>query len=45
MFDFTPPVTKLIAELKKIPGIGRKSAQRISFHLLKSGKQEALELV
>ena len=44
MFDFTPPVTKLISELKKIPGVGRKSAQRMTFYLLKSGKQEAIEL-
>lgn len=44
MFDFTPPVTKLINELKKIPGIGRKSAQRMTFYLLKSEKQETLEL-
>lgn len=44
MFDFTPPVTKLISELKKIPGIGRKSAQRISFYLLKPGNREAVEL-
>lgn len=44
MFDFTPPVTKLINELKKIPGIGRKSAQRMTFYLLKSEKHETLEL-
>ncbi|MCK5057704.1 MAG: recombination protein RecR [Candidatus Aminicenantes bacterium] len=44
MFDFTPPVTKLITELKKIPGVGRKSAQRMAFYLLKSSKQEAIEL-
>lgn len=44
MFNFTPPVNKLIDELKKIPGIGRKSAQRISFYLLKSDKQDAVNL-
>lgn len=44
MFEFTSPVTKLIAELKKMPGIGRKSAQRISFYLLKSKKEDALAL-
>jgi recombination protein RecR len=44
MFDFTAPVKKLIEELKKIPGIGRKSAQRISFYLLKSQKENALSL-
>ncbi len=44
MFEFTTPVTILIEELKKIPGIGRKSAQRICFYLLKSGRQNAVEL-
>ena len=43
-FEFTSPVKKLIEELKKIPGIGRKSAQRISFYLLKSQKEDALTL-
>ncbi len=44
MFEFTSPVTALIEELKKIPGIGRKSAQRICFHLLKTGKEDAVAL-
>jgi recombination protein RecR len=44
LFEFTPPVKKLIEELKKIPGIGRKSAQRICFYLLKSGKENAMTL-
>ena len=43
-FEFTSPVKKLIEELKKIPGIGRKSAQRISFYLLKAEKARALAL-
>lgn len=41
MYEFTSPIAKLIDELKKIPGIGRKSAQRICFFLLKAGKQNA----
>jgi recombination protein RecR len=44
MFKFTSPVSTLIEELKKIPGIGRKSAQRICFYLLKAEKQNAIEL-
>lgn len=44
MFQFTSPVSKLIEELKKIPGIGRKSAQRIGFYLLKSDKEKAVAL-
>lgn len=44
MFEFTTPVRDLIEELKKIPGIGRKSAQRICFYLLRSDKQHAVRL-
>jgi recombination protein RecR len=44
IYEFTSPVTKLIEELKKIPGIGRKSAQRISFYLLKADKDSAMDL-
>ena len=31
--DYPAPVTRLIDELRKLPGIGPKSAQRIAFHL------------
>jgi recombination protein RecR len=41
---FSPSVETLIAELNKMPGIGRKSAQRIAFYLLKITKDEALAL-
>lgn len=44
MAEFTPPLLRLVEELKKIPGIGRKTAQRISFHLLKTDKRQALAL-
>lgn len=44
MMDYTPPLARLIDGLKKIPGIGRKSAQRIAFHLLRTDKQNALAL-
>jgi recombination protein RecR len=44
MFEFTSPVKGLIEELKKLPGIGRKSAQRICFHLLRVEKQHAADL-
>jgi recombination protein RecR len=44
LYEFTSPVKKLIEELKKIPGIGRKSAQRICFFLLKSQQENALAL-
>jgi len=34
-------VERLIAELGKLPGIGRKSAQRLTFHILKEGREKA----
>lgn len=37
-------VQKLIAALKKLPGIGPRSAERIVFHILKEGRSEAREL-
>ena len=44
MRDYTPPLARLIDELKRIPGIGRKSAQRIAFFLLRTDKKNALAL-
>jgi recombination protein RecR len=40
----TGPLQRLIDELKKLPGIGPRSAERIAFHLLKAEKSEALAL-
>jgi recombination protein RecR len=40
----TQSVTKLIEQLAKLPGIGRKSAERITYHLLRVSKAEALAL-
>ncbi|RMD90106.1 MAG: recombination protein RecR [Calditrichaeota bacterium] len=37
-------VEKAISELTKLPGIGRKSAQRLVFYLLKSSKEEVVQL-
>lgn len=44
MTDYARPLAQLIDELKKIPGVGRKSAQRIAFHLLKTDRKNALFL-
>ena len=33
-------IEKLISELSKLPGIGRKSATRLAFHIIKTPKQE-----
>lgn len=40
----TESLQRLTAELRKLPGIGPRSAERIVFHLLKAAPQEALLL-
>lgn len=35
MLDYAEPVTKLIDEFKRLPGIGHKSAQRLAFHVMR----------
>lgn len=40
----TDPIQRLIEELKRLPGIGPKSAQRLVFHLLKRPADEGLRL-
>ena len=41
MSKFAEPMTRLIDELKKLPGIGSKSAQRLAFHILRSSDDDA----
>jgi len=41
MFEYAQPLNRLIEELRKIPGIGAKTAQRIAFYLLSLPQQEA----
>ncbi len=38
------PVTRLIEEFSRLPGIGPKSAQRLTFFLLRSPKEQAISL-
>ncbi len=40
----TGPLQRLMDELRRLPGIGARSAERIAFHLLKAGRDEALAL-
>jgi recombination protein RecR len=44
MPDFAPSVTRLIDELKRLPGIGQKTAQRLAFYLLRADRGQALAL-
>jgi recombination protein RecR len=41
MSKFAEPMARLIDELKKLPGIGSKSAQRLAFHILRSSDDDA----
>jgi recombination protein RecR len=41
MSKFAEPMTRLIDELKKLPGVGSKSAQRLAFHILRSSDDDA----
>jgi recombination protein RecR len=40
----TPAIDKLVDALKRLPGIGPRSAQRIAFHLLQHDRDAALRL-
>ena len=44
MPDFAEPLARLIDALKRLPGIGQKSAQRIAFHVLRAGREDAEQL-
>ncbi len=44
MFKSAGTVEQLANRLARMPGIGRKSAARIAYHILKLSKEEALEL-
>ena len=45
MLDYAEPVTKLIDELKRLPGIGHKSAQRLAFYILRVSREDADRLI
>jgi len=44
MSRFAEPMARLIDELKKLPGVGSKSAQRLAFHILRSSEEYATAL-
>jgi len=41
MSKFAEPMSRLIEELKKLPGVGAKSAQRLAFHILRASDDDA----
>ena len=40
----SPAVENLVVQLTKLPGIGRRTAQRLAFHILSARPEDALEL-
>jgi recombination protein RecR len=44
MPDFAAPLAHLIQEVKRLPGIGQKSAQRIAFHILRASRDDVERL-
>jgi len=44
MDNFIEPLAKLVNELSKLPGIGKRSAQRLAYHLLDREENEVREL-
>ena len=45
MLEYAEPVTRLIDELKRLPSIGQKSAQRLAFHLLRTPQADVERLI
>lgn len=41
MSRFAEPMARLIEELKKLPGVGSKTAQRFAFHILRASDEDA----
>ena len=42
--EYTRTTDRLIAELNRLPGVGRKLAQRIALHMLKADQEEVTRL-
>jgi recombination protein RecR len=42
--NLAPPLERVISELCKLPSIGKKTAQRLAFHLLKAPAEDAAKL-
>jgi len=44
MDHYPPSVTNLIKNLSKLPGIGKKTAERLAMHILRAPKKDAYDL-
>ncbi len=41
---YAAPISRLIAELSKLPGIGQRTAQRLAFHILRADQADSVAL-
>jgi recombination protein RecR len=41
---YPAPIQRLVTELGRLPGIGQRTAQRLAFHILRSGDEDAAAL-
>jgi recombination protein RecR len=44
MYQFSDSVARLIEEFAKLPGVGKRTAERFAFYILEEGKEDALKL-
>ena len=44
MQHYTGPIDRLIEQFSKLPGIGRKTAQRLAFHVINMSENDAMML-
>ncbi len=44
MYDYADSIKKLIDEFEKLPGVGKRTAERFAFHTLNIGRDSALKL-
>jgi len=44
MRDLAEPIAQLVEQLKRLPGIGQKTAVRLAFHLLRQPQEEVQQL-
>ncbi|MFQ5926023.1 MAG: recombination mediator RecR [Terriglobia bacterium] len=44
MKELAQPIARLVEELKRLPGVGQKTAQRLAFYILRQSPEESLRL-
>ncbi len=44
MEQYATPINQLIEELSRLPGVGRKTAQRLAFHIIEMKNEQVIKL-